>query len=46
MLKPSNLILLFSRCYDKQFMLRPNRSVCNLLVDAEKETFVKNSFTL
>jgi len=36
MLKRSNFILLFLICYDKQFMSRPNRSVCSLLVAAEK----------
>jgi len=46
MLKRSNFILLFLICYDKQFMSRLNRSVCNLLVAAEKETFVEFIYTL
>jgi len=46
MLKCINCKLLFLICYDKQFMSRPDRSVCNLLVAAEKETFVKNLFTV
>jgi len=46
MLKCSNFMFLFLIRSDKQFMSRPNRSVCNLLVAAEKETFVKNLFTV
>jgi len=36
----------FSQSIMTNRLSRPNRSVCNLLVAAEKETFVKNLFTV